>query len=144
MKEEIRAKVTEILTSLGYHFVDLKFTGKKNEPIIEILVDSDTGITIEDCRIISKSLTVCFDDLDFSNFRLNVSSPGIGYPLKFDWQIKKAISRKIEVSFKKENQVTKVKGLLKDFDPEKLIIDCEKGERIEIERNQIQIVKEII
>ena len=48
------------------------------------------------------------------------------------------------VKYTKENQITKEMGLLKDFDPEKIIIENEKGERIEIERNQIQIVKEII
>lgn len=144
MKEEITSKLTEILTSLGYHFVDLKFTGKKQEPVIEILVDSDNGITLEECRTISKSLSDFFDNLEYSNFRLNVSSPGIGYPMRYDWQLKKAVSRNVEIKYTKENQVTKTKGLLKDFDPEKIIIENEIGERIEIERNQIQIVKEII
>ncbi len=144
MKEELTSKLTEILTSLGYHFVDLKFTGKKQEPVIEILVDSDNGITLEECRTISKSLSDFFDNLEYSNFRLNVSSPGIGYPMKYDWQLKKAVSRNVEIKYTKENQITKTKGLLKDFDPEKIVIENEIGERIEIERNQIQIVKEII
>ena len=144
MKEEIKNKLTEILESIGYHFIELKFTGKKQEPVIEILIDSDKGINIEDCRNASKELSEYFDTLDYSNYRLNVSSPGIGYPMRYDWQLKKAVNRKIEVKFSKENQITKVKGLLKDFDPEKLIVETEKGESIEIERNQIQIVKEII
>ncbi len=144
MKEEIKNKLTEILESIGYHFIELKFTGKKQEPVIEILIDSDKGINIEDCRNASKVLSEYFDTLDYSNYRLNVSSPGIGYPMRHDWQLKKAVNRKIEVKFSKENQITKVKGLLKDFDPEKLIVETEKGESIEIERNQIQIVKEII
>ena len=144
MKEELKAKIPEILTSLGYHFVDVKFTGKKQEPIIEILADSDKGITIDECTEISRKLSEYVDTLDYSNFRLNVSSPGIGYPLKHDWQFKKTISRKVEVKYKKENQIIKETGLLKDFDPEKIVIEREKGERIEIERNQIQIVKEII
>ena len=144
MKEEIKNKLTEILESIGYHFIELKFTGKKQEPVIEILIDSDKGINIEDCRNASKELSEYFDTLDYSNYRLNVSSPGIGYPMRYDWQLKKAVNRKIEVKFSKENQITKVKGLLKDFDPEKLIVETEKGESIEIERNQIRKVKEII
>jgi ribosome maturation factor RimP len=144
MKEELKAKIPEILTSLGYHFVDVKFTGKKQEPIIEILADSDSGITIDECTEISRKLSEYVDTLDYSNFRLNVSSPGIGYPMQFDWQFKKALSRKVIVKYTKENQITKEMGLLKDFDPEKIVIEKEKGERIEIERNQIQIVKEII
>jgi ribosome maturation factor RimP len=144
MKEEIKAKIPEIISSLGYRFLEVKFAGKKQEPIIEILADSDKGITIDECTEISRKLSEYVDTLDFSNFRLNVSSPGIGYPMKFDWQFKKALSRMVEVKYTKEKQITKEKGLLKDFDPEKLIIENEKGERIEIERNQIQIVKEII
>jgi ribosome maturation factor RimP len=144
MKENLKIKVSEIITSLGYHFVDLKFTGKKQEPCVEILVDSDTGITIDECTEISRKLSETIDELDYSDFRFNVSSPGIGYPLEHDWQLKKTIGKKIEIKSKADNRIVKIIGLLINFDINNIYIENLKDEKIIIERKNIQTIKEII
>jgi ribosome maturation factor RimP len=144
MKESLKIEVSEVLTSLGYHFVDIKFIGKKQEPCVEILVDSDNGITIDECTEISRRLSEIINTLDYSNFRFNVSSPGIGYPLKYDWQLKKTIGKKIEVKSKLDSQVVRNIGLLINFDIDNISIEDLKNEKIIIERKNIQTIKEII
>jgi len=144
MKENLKIKVSEILTSLGYHFVDLKFIGKKQEHCVEILVDSDKGITIDECTEISRKLSEVIDALDYSNFKFNVSSPGIGYPIEHDWQLKNTIGKKIEVKSKIDSQVVKNIGLLINFDLNTIYMKNLKEEEIMIERKNIQTIKEII
>lgn len=141
---ETKNKVIEIIESLGYHFVDLKVSRSKNEIIFEILVDSDSGITITECQKISKELSIYFDSLEYNNYRLNVSSPGIGYPILYDWQFKKSISRVVEVKYKSNDKLVKSKGELIDFNSDSIIIKIDKGEQITIKRGDIQIVREII
>ena len=144
MKESLKVKVSEILTSLGYHFVDIKFTGKKQEPCVEILVDSDKGITIDECTEISRKLSEVIDALDYSNFRFNVSSPGIGYPIEHDWQFKKTIGKKVEIKSKIDSQVVKNIGLLINFDLNNIYVKNLKEKEIMIERKNIQTIKEMI
>ena len=144
MEESLKIKISEIITSLGYHFVGLKSTGKKQEPCVEVFVDSDNGITINECTEISRKLSETIDTLDYSNFRFNVSSPGIGIPLEHDWQLKKTVGKKIEVKSKYDNRVVKDIGLLINFDINNIYIENLKNEKNIIERKNIQTIKEII
>jgi len=141
---ELKNKVIEIIESIGYHFVDLKVSRSKNETIFEVLVDSDSGITITECQKISKELSKFFDSSEYNNYRLNVSSPGIGYPILYDWQFRKSISRVVEVKYKSNDKLQKSKGKLIDFNSDSIIIEIDKGEQITIKRGDIQIVREII
>ncbi|HEY9188401.1 MAG TPA: hypothetical protein VIR55_10930 [Ignavibacteria bacterium] len=141
---ELKNKVIEIIESIGYHFVDLKVSRSKNETIFEVLVDSDSGITITECQKISKELSKFFDSSEYNNYRLNVSSPGIGYPILYDWQFRKSISRVVEVKHKSNDKLLKSKGKLVDFNSDSIIIEIDKGEQITIKRGDIQIVREII
>lgn len=141
---ELKNKVIEIIESIGYHFVDLKVSRSKNETIFEVLVDSDSGITITECQKISKELSKFFDSSEYNNYRLNVSSPGIGYPILYDWQFRKSISRVVEVKHKSNDKLLKSKGKLIDFNSDSIIIEIDKGEQITIKRGDIQIVREII
>ena len=141
---ELKNKVIEIIESIGYHFVDLKVSRSKNETIFEVLVDSDSGITITECQKISKELSKFFDSSEYNNYRLNVSSPGIGYPILYDWQLRKSISRVVEVKYKSNDKLVKSKGELIDFNSDSIIIKIDKGEQITIKRGDIQIVREII
>jgi len=141
---ELKNKVIEIIESIGYHFVDLKVSRSKNETIFEVLVDSDSGITITECQKISKELSKFFDSSEYNNYRLNVSSPGIGYPILYDWQFRKSISRVVEVKYKSNDKLLKSKGKLIDFNSDSIIIEIDKEEQITIKRGDIQIVREII
>lgn len=141
---ELKNKVIEIIESIGYHFVDLKVSRSKNETIFEVLVDSDSGITITECQKISKELSKFFDSSEYNNYRLNVSSPGIGYPILYDWQFRKSISRVVEVKYKSNDKLLKSKGKLIDSNSDSIIIEIDKGEQITIKRGDIQIVREII
>lgn len=141
---EIKNKIQEKVTSLGFYFVDLKIVRSKKEVVFEIYVDSDTGINISDCQKISKELSAYFDTLDYVNYRLNVSSPGIGYPIIYDWQFKKTLLRNVEVKFNNDGKVEKVKGKLIAFNPMEITLNLTNGKELHINRSNINIIREII
>lgn len=78
---------------------------------LEIFVDSDSSITFEKCRKISRFLEKDIDEEGWlgEKYILEVSSPGITRPLKFPRQYQKNISRKIEL---KMDDGTKRTGIL--------------------------------
>ena len=63
---------------------------------IKIILDSDKDINLEDCINISREIEGLLDR-EVVDFSLEVSSAGVGNPLKFPRQYFKNIGRKLEV-----------------------------------------------
>lgn len=101
-------------------------TGNK----IMVFADSDTEMGLDRCRTISRYLESHFDETQVfgEKYTLEVSSPGIGKPLKFNRQYVKNIGRKVEVSIK--GQAEKVVGILKEVDGECISVEFEVKEKI--------------
>lgn len=88
---------------------------------INVFVDSDSGITFEKCRKISRHLEAVIDEEQWlgQKYTLEVSSPGIGRPLKFPRQYPRNIGRKVEVKITEGKKVT---GLLKAVENDNITI----------------------
>ena len=69
----------DTLGSLGYELVDLETS---RGGLLRVFIDSERGITVEDCARVSNHLTRAFavEGIDYE--RLEVSSPGLDRPLK--------------------------------------------------------------
>ena len=87
-----------------FFLVDLKL-GINNK--LEVFVDSDSQVAFEKCRKISRFLEEHLDQEGWLGDRyvLEVSSPGVGRPLKFLRQYHKNIGRKVEVTTSEGKQV---------------------------------------
>ena len=84
------------------YVVDVQVVGRQGGRIkVTILLDSDTGITIDECAYISRRLGGQMDELNFfgeSPFTLEVSSPGVDFPLTFARQYVRNIGRQLTVT----------------------------------------------
>jgi len=98
---------------------ELNVSGNK----INVFVDSDSDMGFNKCRQISRFLEAHFDETGVfgEKYTLEVSSPGIGRPLKFRRQFIKNVGRTVEVTLKGEGK--KVKGLLKKVSEEGLELE---------------------
>jgi len=69
---------------------------------LEVFVDCDSGLTLEKCQKISRYLEHYFDEEGWlgESYTLEVSSPGLGKPLKLQRQYVKNVGRKVEVTLK--------------------------------------------
>ena len=66
---------------------------------IELLIDSDSSISSENCTNLCRSIEGHFDR-DVEDFALTVASSGIGNELKFLRQYKKLVGKSVEVLLK--------------------------------------------
>ena len=68
--------------------------------LLSIKVDTDEGISLATCTQVSRSVSRWLDEqeLDDDTFRLEVSSPGVGFPLKLKRQYPQNIGRKLRVT----------------------------------------------
>lgn len=88
--------LSPLLEEKNLFLVEVKISmGKK----VEVYVDSDEGIHIDDCAVVSRFLESHLDGSGLvpENYILEVSSPGMNNPLRVPRQYKKRIGRKLEV-----------------------------------------------
>lgn len=86
-----------------------------------VFADSDSGMTFEKCQKISRFLESHLDTNGWlgDKYVLEVSSPGIGRPLKFLRQYHKNLGRAIEVSLSDKTQQV---GVLKSVDDQQIVL----------------------
>lgn len=106
---------------------------------ITVLIDSDNGITIDDCTAINKALYKFIEETELfgkANFSLEVSSPGVDRPLQLLRQYKKNMGRKVAVVL---NDGSKLEGVLSDVNDENIIIEEKtvKGNKISMKSTTI-------
>ena len=135
----LEERVQEILQETDAFLVDLVLRGTDRMPVIEVFVDTDAGISVEECARISRKLLERLEgepDMP-GNYRLDVSSPGVDRPLKLWRQYPRHIGRKVEVTVQEEaGNIQKIKGKLQAVYPDRLVL--ERGrESVEIPADRI-------
>jgi len=96
-----------------------------------ILMDGDQGIGIADCVAISRHVGYHLEEENVieTAYNLEVSSPGLDYPLSSDRQYQKNIGRMVSV---KDPEGNKREGVLKALNAEGIVIEeriKEKGKK---------------
>lgn len=68
------------LAGLGYELVDMSMSAKSG--LLRVFIDKPTGITLEDCTLVSNHLSnwLVVENIEYE--RLEISSPGLDRPLK--------------------------------------------------------------
>ena len=137
MSSNLVQKLQEIATPIvernNAYVVDLIIRGERSSKVVELYVDSDTGIKIEECITISREFSGVLDEADVisGRYRIDVSSPDLMKPLKMHRQYKKNIGRVCKVA-RKENNVTVIQeGILKEV-TENAIMLSKSGKTFDI------------
>ncbi len=99
LKQQILKIATEKATEQGLFLVELTITDTGKTKIL-MLIDSEEGLTIDQCTKYSRSNTQELDlltELD-AGYVIEVSSPGVDRPLQFPFQYKKNVGRTLRVT----------------------------------------------
>ena len=108
---------------------------------MRIVIDSDEGISLDDCEKVNNEIKDIIDDVDLicEQYYLEVSSPGIERLLRKDWQLKDAIGELVDIKlFKKDENSNKgYTGVLEEVQEDFIKID----DNIKIDRKNIAQIK---
>ncbi|MEM6725485.1 MAG: ribosome maturation factor [Bacteroidota bacterium] len=106
--------------------VDIVFT--PNNKKLEVFLEGDNGLDIGRCAKINRKLQELIDEQQWfgEKYILDVSSPGVGKPLKLLRQYRKNIGRTLEI-WKIDGKP--VQGKLLDLDETEIQIEYEKGKK---------------
>ena len=146
IEEKVENLIKEKIENIGYELYDVLYLKEGKNYILRIVIDNKNGISLEDCEKVNNEITDLLDEADYikEQYFLEVSSPGIERLLRKDWQLKKNIDNKVQISlFKKdENGFKEYIGILKKVEDDYLKIIQENNEYM-VQRKNISQVKTI-
>ena len=115
---------------------------KVNNTKVEAFLDSDESVTFEKCRKVSRILEAALDENLWlgEKYTLDVSSAGVGKPLKYIRQYQKNIGRTIEI---KHTGGDKLKGTLSKVSEESIEITFEETIKEGKKKQKVMTTKEV-
>lgn len=96
------------------YLVDFVMRNVNGREIAELYVDTDEGITIDECARLTRAMLDALEEngeakeIFGENLRLEISSPGVSRPLTLARQYKKNIGRRLSVRFLDGDSTLKV------------------------------------
>lgn len=150
-REEYEAKtealIQPIVDEKGFELVDVEYVKEGSNWYLRAYVDKPGGILINDLESVSRELSDKLDEKDFiaDAYILEVSSPGLGRPIKKDKDFNRNMGKEVEIHlYRAIDGVKQYVGLLKSYDKETITIGNEDGSESIIDRVNVSLVREYI
>lgn len=128
-REDYEAKTEQLLTPImeahQFELVDVEYVKEGSNWYLRAYIDKPGGITIDDCETVSRALSDVLDREDFipDAYIMEVSSPGLGRPLKKPKDYERSIGKDVEIrTYKAINQEKEFVGALKAYDKDTVTI----------------------
>ena len=149
MAREVYERKTEVLLKplmeeRQFELVDVEFVKEAGNWFLLVYIDKPGGITIDDCELISRALSDKLDEEDFivESYILEVSSPGLGRPLKKEKDFVRSQGQSVEVKlFRPIEKQKEFTGILKSWDKDTVTLEFEEEAVLTIERANIALIR---
>ena len=133
--DTLETKISELIQPVfeesGIHLVGLKLRGVSNNRVLSIFADTDTGITLDEITRLTRQIGDLLDMYDPipGRYRLEVSSPGLNWPLTEEWQFRKNTGRILRVVYRtNENETNDFTGILQNVGKQGILLKNKKDE----------------
>lgn len=147
-REEYESRVEKFLLPLmeehSFELVDVEYVKEVGTWYLRAYIDKDGGITVDDCEVISRLLGDWLDKEDFiqESYILEVSSPGLGRPLRKDKDFLRSMGEEVEIKlYRPLNKSKDYCGILKAFNKETVTIEIEDDKELVFDRADIALVR---
>jgi ribosome maturation factor RimP len=137
-KARVRAVIEPVLAAAGYDLEDLSLSRAGRRHVVRVLVDTDSGISLDGVAAVSRAISDALDAAEESDgevlageYQLEVSSPGVDRPLTEPRHWRRNVGRLVAV-----NGIT---GRLTAADDEGIVLDDREIGYAELGAGKVQI-----
>ena len=126
--KQVADLVEPILGEMGFELVDVQYVPKYGRWVLQLYIDTEEGVTIDDCARVSNEIGHLIDvkDVIMHEYTLEVSSPGLNRPLKKERDFIWATGKRVKVRMVKPvNGRRNFTGYLKNFEDGTLYVEAE-------------------
>ena len=148
-KREQYEKQTEellepIVTGFGFELVDVEHVKEAGTWYLRAYIDKPGGITVDDCEAVSRKFSDVLDEKDYieDTYIFEVSSPGLGRPLKKDKDFQRSLGEEVEIrTYRPIDRQKEFVGELKAYDKESVTIVYEDDTEQTFQRQEIALIR---
>ena len=147
-KESYESRVEHFLLPLmdEHHFelVDVEYVREAGTWYLRAYIDKEGGIAVDDCEIISRQLGAWLDkeDLIDESYILEVSSPGLGRPLKKEKDFVRSMGKDVDVRlYRQIDKQKEFTGALTAYDGNTVTLTMEDGSRMVFQKPDIALIR---
>ena len=143
-EQQTEALLEPIVEELGFELVDVEYVKEGGTWYLRAYIDKPGGIAVDDCEAVSRRFSDILDEKDYieDSYIFEVSSPGLGRPLKKEKDFARSIGEEVEIrTFRPINRQKEFIGILEAYDKETVTIELEDGEMMQISRSDIALIR---
>lgn len=137
---KIEDDVERLVTDFGYELVQIKYGGGAGGRSLVIMIDSEAGVSVDDCSNMSRRLSMLLDTLDPipGSYTLIVSSPGLDRPLTRDEDFERFAGEVAALRYTTADGVRRTDtGVLRGIEGQDVVIDVD-GEIVRIPLAEVE------
>ena len=147
-REEYEQKAEELITPIveanGFELVDVEYVKEGGTWYLRAYIDKEGGITVDDCEIVSRAFSDRLDAEDFIDdaYIMEVSSPGLGRPLKKEKDYKRSMGKELEIrTYRAIERNREPYGILTAYDDNSVTILEEDGTERVFQKSDIALIR---
>ena len=128
----------------GFELVDVEYVKEAGNWYLRAYIDKPGGITVDDCEVVNRELGDLLDRDDFidESYILEVSSPGLGRPLKKERDFIRSKGEEVEIrTYRMVDRQKEFRGVLKAWDKDTVTIETEDGQEQIFDRDNIALIR---
>lgn len=141
---KVEAWLLPVLSENNFELVDVEYVREVGVWYLRAYIDKEGGIAVDDCELISRKLGEWLDKEDFiaDSYILEVSSPGLGRPLKKEKDFTRSIGKDVEIKlYKPINKQKEFTGALKSFNSDTVTLLAEDQSEQVFQKSDIALIR---
>lgn len=136
--------ITPILDRMNFELVDVEYVKEGGTWYLRAYIDKEGGITVNDCEAVAREMNEILDREDFveDSYVFEVSSPGLGRPLKKGKDYIRSMGKEVEIrTYRAINREKEFYGILSAYDENTVTIKTEDGTEMTFEKSDIALIR---
>lgn len=139
--------ILPVLEEKNFELVDVEYVKEGGTYYLRAYIDKEGGITINDCEYVARIMNEILDREDYipDSYTFEVSSPGLGRPLKKEKDYVRNMNKEVEIrTYRSINKSKEFYGLLKAYDKDTVTITDEDGNDTTFSRSDIALIRQAL
>ena len=129
---------------MDFELVDVEYVKEGGTWYLRAYIDKEGGITVNDCEAVAREMNEILDKEDFveDSYVFEVSSPGLGRPLKKEKDYVRSMGKEVEIrTYRAINREKEFYGILSAYDENTVTIKTEDETEMTFEKSDIALIR---
>lgn len=139
--------IMPIVERMDFELVDVEYVREGSTFYLRAYIDKEGGITVNDCEAVAREMNELLDAEDFipDSYVFEVSSPGLGRPLKKEKDFIRNMEKEVEIrTYRAIDKCKEFYGNLKAYDKDSVTIEDENGKTVVFLRSDIALIRQAV